>query len=134
MAADQKGAIMIELSKRTWVRGIWLYPIPHGDFMGCMLKEADGVWRIRFRFRYYRDNKAHDSADEKSWYCVEAIKGGPVRSHQEAWQAFHDAVVKIADALGVKLDYIELDCRGDDERVRTRLGAHPAMHAKMVTN
>jgi hypothetical protein len=39
------------------------------DFFGGVSREPDGSFKVSYRFRYYRDDKVHDSSDEKS--CTE---------------------------------------------------------------
>lgn len=40
------------------------------DWHGIVWRERPGdIWHFDYRFRYYMDDKAHDSEDEKSWYA-----------------------------------------------------------------
>lgn len=132
----------IELSEKTWLRGMWFYALPDrmGDFMGAMLKEADGVWRIRYRFRYYRDRVAFDSKDEKNWYCIQPEPGQPEPGQPaqlnltKAFEAFDGAIRKTCEQIGARLDFIEFDCRGDDPKIMAAFAERGYMHSKCVDN
>lgn len=43
-----------------------------GDITGMVwrMDSNPGEWFLQYRFRYYRDSKAFDSADEKHWYFL----------------------------------------------------------------
>lgn len=52
---------------------IWFAEFPHGegDFFACVFRHGpDKPWEARYRFRYYRDDKAFDSTDKKNAYAV----------------------------------------------------------------
>ncbi len=40
------------------------------DWLAALWKDKGGDWEAVYRFRYYRDDKAHGSEDQKSWYAV----------------------------------------------------------------
>lgn len=50
--------------------GLWFLPIAETQDWMCMAREIepDLKYEIVYRFRYYKDDKAFDSKDEKSWY------------------------------------------------------------------
>ena len=50
------------------ILGIWAFSIPNGDYLASLNKLPDGSFRLLYRFRYYRDDKAFDSEDVKNWY------------------------------------------------------------------
>ena len=50
------------------VLAIWYYDFPGGNFMANMRRLEPGRLKVTYRFRYHRDDKAFDSADEKNWY------------------------------------------------------------------
>lgn len=67
--------------------GLWyLQTTPKQDWVGTLTEvEPDKEYELIYRFRYYKDDKAWDSADEKSWYkatitghdkdyCIESVR------------------------------------------------------------
>jgi hypothetical protein len=70
---------MLQLNEKTRVHAFWF--VPHfdeqgeadADWLGCIFaQEGDVKWRAIYRFRYYNDQVAHDSTDDKQWYTVES--------------------------------------------------------------
>ncbi len=73
---------MIEIKEGTYVSAMWFLPLhrpkdadgvtyEEGDWM-CTLYRLKGeiAFRASMRFRYYLDDKAHDSKDKKSGYML----------------------------------------------------------------
>jgi len=61
----------IPLEEGYYISRIWFFWKPGGDGKMDMLatlwrKLPDGRWRLSLRWRYYKDNKVHESDDEKS--------------------------------------------------------------------
>jgi hypothetical protein len=122
---------MIELSERTWVRGVWVadLPLAHSDLMGALLKEEDGVWRFRARIRIHRDEHVFGSDDDKFWM---AFNYGASLS-KEAMQEITAHVSAVAKEGGDgKVTFIELDCRGDDAKVHRVLMKYPWFYSKRI--
>ena len=44
-------------------------PNAEQDWLAAIHKLDDGQYKMIYRHRYYRDDKAHDSEDEKNWYA-----------------------------------------------------------------
>ncbi len=59
---------MIELTDNTV--GLWFVDLPDCDWFASVFMDGDTV-RLKYRFRHYRDSKAFDSKDIKSWYTTE---------------------------------------------------------------
>ena len=59
---------MIELNDNTYCLGIWWLEATGVDWLAAVTREGDGPLTLRYRFRYHRDDRAFDSADEKSWW------------------------------------------------------------------
>lgn len=69
MTKPPKGAIF-KIYPDTEVDTLWWGGIPNGDLCGLLLRQAGEDWKLIYRFRYHRDEKAWDSADEKSVYVM----------------------------------------------------------------
>jgi hypothetical protein len=59
---------MLTLDEKTV--GLWFIELDDSsDFMAMLAcTDNDHAWEFVYRFRYYLDDKAFDSADKKSWY------------------------------------------------------------------
>ncbi len=53
------------------------------NWLATVFRNEDGAWEIRYRFRYYRDNKAHRSADRKRCYRAVVPSTTPEARMQE---------------------------------------------------
>jgi hypothetical protein len=58
-------------SEDTYCVALWWIPGFNQDWL-AMLSRENGQWKFIYRFRYYRDEKHFNSADEKSVYGWEA--------------------------------------------------------------
>ena len=59
----------IEITDRTF--GIWMVPLPGGDWLGHLGTDAEGKPSFIYRFRWYKDGKVfEDSMDVKRWFAV----------------------------------------------------------------
>lgn len=62
-------APFLQIEKGNYISRIWFFSKDGADFdvlmvLGRRLPEGD--WKLDYRFRYYRDDEAFDSKDEKS--------------------------------------------------------------------
>jgi len=57
---------MIEFTENTYCLGIWYLQDETRDWLAAVTREGEFV--ARYRFRYYRDDKAWDSDDVKNWW------------------------------------------------------------------
>lgn len=65
---------MIEIGDATI--GMWCVSLPAGDWLAHLGRLQDGhTFELVFRFRWYRDDKVFDSADEKSWTRMRSKPG-----------------------------------------------------------
>ena len=110
---------MIELNSDCWVYGFWYVDGDDKNWLACLSKR-DGSWRLDYRFRYYRDDKAHDSDDKKSWYTGKMNGDQPV---EKILAAVGQAVAAIEKEYGNKADFLSLECQGDDPKVFFEIGA-----------
>jgi hypothetical protein len=58
----------MELDERTL--GFWCVELGHGNWLAHLTQDRDGELILTYRFRWYRDDKTFDSADERKWYTV----------------------------------------------------------------
>ena len=70
----------IALREGDYLLLAWFFNLPRelygaddegGDMMGSVIRPRGwtaGLWRVRWRFRYYRDAKIWGSQDRKNWY------------------------------------------------------------------
>ena len=68
---------MIELKETTQVRAFWFVAGGSRDWMAVLLRQEGGCWEALYRFRYYKDDKMHDSEDDKSWYRISTDEAPP---------------------------------------------------------
>ena len=60
----------IDLGEIEYVEAVWFVDgTVDGNWMTWLYRaKGETQWTLKYRFRYYRDNKVHGSADESSWY------------------------------------------------------------------
>jgi hypothetical protein len=61
---------MIEVKETTYCLGLWWLEADGVDWLAAVTRESDGPLTLRYRFRYYQDDKAFDSADHKNWWTA----------------------------------------------------------------
>jgi hypothetical protein len=49
------------------LEAIWFVSLENSDWLAGVRRNSDGL-QLRYRWRYYRDEKAHDSIDKKNEY------------------------------------------------------------------
>jgi hypothetical protein len=62
--------------------GIWFVSWKDTDWMAGAWKTSTGP-HASYRFRYYKDEHAFNSKDDKSWYDLKPAKDGPLHTDQE---------------------------------------------------
>jgi len=62
----------IELTERTQVRAFWSVGGRGMDMLAAVYKPEGEQWKAFYRFRYYVDGKAFDSADRKTFFELAA--------------------------------------------------------------
>jgi hypothetical protein len=75
----------------------WIFhPDQTQDFHGALYREEEGEtlgpWTFKYRFRYYVDNKAHDSDDVKNWYTATLPEGATEVNALESIRMMTDMV------------------------------------------
>lgn len=104
---------------------------PDRDFMAIVMQPAPNApWEASARFRYYVDNKAHDSADEKQFY---GVKGhGNTDQDRDDLCAVMLASVQLLkqEGFGSFLDVINIPAPGDTVAFMKVASTRPYMHVK----
>ncbi len=72
----------IEIKDERYFAAMWFCTPSIGgvDWHGALYKDNCGPWEFRYRFRYYADDKAHDSEDIKNWYTA-SFRGSEEEKH-----------------------------------------------------
>lgn len=108
---------MIEIKPTTRVHALWFVPIEtsetDGDWLACVLKQEGEDWRAVYRFRWYRDGKAFDSDDVKSWFVVQTGETGD-EPPESLVSGLASIASKICNGEPHKVRYLEV--RGDGEK------------------
>lgn len=69
---------MLVIEKGNYISRIWFFykdGVMRDVLMALTRKLPDGDWKLAYRFRYYRDEEAFDSSDEKSvWTAMFPMK------------------------------------------------------------
>lgn len=124
---------IIELGNGTYLSRVWfLGGNPEADVIVAVLRPVPGgPWELRYRFRYYRDDVAFDSADEKSSYVATIDWAMP---ETEVVAKARELVRKMA-ALAPKGGFPEVDevvVESDDPRVfYAQIKDKPWVHVKV---
>lgn len=61
----------LEMKKGSYISRIWFFAKKGFGFdilMTLTRELPEGLWVFNYRFRYYEDDKAHDSADRRNFY------------------------------------------------------------------
>lgn len=69
--------VTIEIKEGRYFLGLWFVSGSNTRDWLCAAYHDEGSdeWNVRYRFRYYKDDKNDDSADDKSWYhCTMSFK------------------------------------------------------------
>ena len=122
-----------EIAKGNYISRIWFLADPRGGggmdvFAHLWRRLPEGPWTLEYRFRYYEDDRAHDSKDRKSGY--RGTFNDPLSEAQ--------VIKKVEVALRTILEFLPegfaMDAtvvETDEPEVVTRLLAQkPYMHIK----
>lgn len=97
------------------------------DWMACLREvKPEEEYELIYRFRYYKDDKAFDSEDEKSWYK------GRITGTRAYVLASTRAVAKIMEEFAAGKLY-ELVNEGDYEAFVKKFMDAPFVYAKQVS-
>lgn len=111
----------IEIKPETYFYGVWYQEAATFNFMGALFRPVKGGdWTFKWRFRHYRDDKVHDSADVRNWYTMH-IKSSVTET--EAVSKLTEVLAKISvvgeEHVGCKpMEFCEMRRPGDDEAMK----------------
>jgi len=81
--------------------GIWLVNLDNeSDWLGAVEKTEEGH-KLTYRFRYYVDDKTHDSEDRKNWY------GGDITGQTD--EHIVDVMRQVTQLMAKRFDNAEID-------------------------
>lgn len=107
---------MFELKPTHHYVGMWRAMLGdnYGDVLAMIWKDAkDGLWHVKLRFRYFKDEKFFESKDVRSWWAFQSKTGDDAAS--EKMKAAMNTVFKMAIKDGHDIhdiQFIPLDCDG----------------------
>lgn len=108
--------------------GVWFVSDGSKDWMGAAWRDSQfDRWTIEYRFRYYRDRKAHDSADEKNWYggtCHHSVTPDVVKGKIDL------AAAVVAMAMQTKVEFCDMRDATTGEECLRRLAKCKWAHLK----
>ena len=119
----------IEVKDGRYFLAIWFLAAPdNGDVLMTVYRDDPASdWEMRYRFRYYVDEKAHDSADRRSHYVGTIPKGAP---EVEVLTKMREAV-NFMRAKYPKVEEVLIQSSSADA-VSVALTLRPWAHAKQV--
>lgn len=110
---------------------VWFCGGRRGDWMGRIFKH-DGKWCAVYRFRYYRDDKAFDSQDRKSWHALVGDNDSE-ETLDEIRKAFDRLKPLMELQYGMQVEVIEFQCFNDDPKFTAELAKRPWTHVRQAT-
>lgn len=121
----------LELREGRYVSRFFFQHLPTCNIFGAMLRDGDGPWSLRYRFRHFRDDKVWDSEDVRSWHLGELRSGSdPDKAFADVMAALEDAAV--LDGYGhCPVEVVMVDSDDPDVIVR-RLNAMPWANGKVL--
>lgn len=114
---------MIDLNENTYCLGLWYLEGDGKDWLAAVTRDGDGPMTLRYRFRYYVDDKAFDSNDRKNWYKATC----PPHLTEDEIVASIDALVSKMVSEGMRKPWRRV-VRGGAEKTMTALRAAPFVH------
>lgn len=122
---------MIDVKEGNVFIGIWFVQVTQNcDMTGAAWKEeGKGPWIYRFRYRYYRDDKANDSNDEKRWYQVKFPEDF---TEDQVKKQIEDVIRHSNPILDSSLDFDFVDLRGAKsvDEMLARMAKKSWMHVR----
>jgi hypothetical protein len=127
---------IIELLPHRYFVGIWFVGDGTKDWLGVAFRDHDiaqennwGPWKIRYRFRYYREEDAFGDKDLKNIYSGQAKPETP----EKEIEAMMQTVATFASLQFGKIDYLPLHTE-NHEFIIDALSKVPWAHMKKMTD
>lgn len=124
---------MIELSKDIYIYGIWFCGNGKQDWMACLSRKDGEGWKLQYRFRYYSDDLAFESKDTKNWYSFTCTDSSDECGRVTAEKVNELVHSMLGRDMGTTIDFVDLQCRGDDPKVFFEMGSRPWSNMKVMS-
>jgi hypothetical protein len=98
---DQDGEAGIMIKDGRYFSAMWFIAGAGSDWLAALWRDPGGPWHVVWRFRYYVDDRAHDSADERSWSEYELPGTTPEAGLSEAIARTADDLLRAGDGAAV---------------------------------
>lgn len=123
--------VIFEVTETSYVEAVWYVAWEHMDWMAMVYRDGpDRPWRATYRFRYYKDNEAWQSEDEKSIYDVKGTDGSDTTREVLA-HGFDEVIAAMAQDPGVRT-HEKLDIHGDSDRFVELFTSRSWAHVKVA--
>ena len=108
----------IHLAEDTQVAALWFADGKTMNFMAAITRQpGEPLWRMQCRFRHYRDSRAFNSNDERTWYEGEVKPDMPV---EVAVRNFDTIVQLLCTAAGLSCEHFAIYGTGLDAIARIK--------------
>lgn len=111
--------------------GIWFVQLTDESDWLLHLGEKEDVFEITYRFRYYVDDKIHDSNDKKNWYRAEVKKDN--YTFKQALEHAQTAYKLLYTMAGNAPHHELLKGKDNMEEFTNRFASLPFAHAEKHT-
>lgn len=123
----------VNLESDTYVRALWHVLCQDFNIMAWIYRPKGNPWVIGYRFRHYRDERAFNSADEKSGYVIDLRRNSePSDSELDEIGATFDfmfgEIVAMERSHGRTAEVHRTDCKCMGNEASALLMAQPWMH------
>lgn len=119
----------------THIYAIWFVGNETGDWH-AMVGIEDGVWVLRYRFRYYDGDQTKDAfecGDTKNAYIVKT-SDSLIATRNKLLNGLYTLISPLMEVrYGSKIDEVLLDCANDDPKLITELEKRSWAHTKTMS-
>lgn len=121
---------MIEIRETSQFWHMWFVASKEADWLAMLFKHEGESWQCVYRFRYYKDKRAFDSEDVKSWYTIETDS-----TESTPPEGLVTAISKIAGLTASQFngEVHSIPIRGNGIKAGEILMAEPWAHAQSVS-
>lgn|GEM_PF-2890071 len=127
MTADSEA--ILDIVEGRYFLAVWFVAGAGMDFLGAVFRDAgEKRFHLKYRFRYYRDDKAFDSDDEKSVYHATTDNAS-----EAELEAHLDFVTKSLLAAGMPGPAYKVPLKtSDPQTIMTAIADAPFAYVKAV--
>lgn len=123
----------LEITKDVYVHSLWFCGNDEGDWFAAITKEVhegELKWLVRWRFRYTKDEKVWNSADEKNHYLTSAPA---TEDPDDLLKAMEEVAFLIALRYQRDVICLKLECQGNDKKVGRALKEFSFFHISTLS-